>query len=248
MAGPSWLADSLAAVMIVIAVYCGGRLVASRLWRRPTAVDADGLHLVMGAAMAGMLVPRLGLLPAGAWEGVFGAAAAWFGLQAARLGRAGAEGSWRCRYPVPHLVECGAMLYMLLAAPGSRPAGAGAGMAMPAMSGPAGAARGFPALALVLALFMLGYVIWTADRLTSQAPAKPAENRAYEHTQVLATRGAAAASSPDAGQPPGTLDPAGAVRGRPEHPAGVPVLAPRLAECYKIAMGIAMGYMLVLML
>jgi len=41
---------------------------------------------------------------------------------------------------------------------------------------------------------------------------------------------------------------AGAVLPRLIHRPGGPALAPRLAACYKIAMGLTMGYMLVLML
>src|ERR1700724_1042422 len=109
MAGPSWLAGGLAAVMIAIAVYCAGRLAASRLWRRATAVDADGLHLVMGVAMAGMLEPQLGSLPGSVWGGVCGMGAVWFAGQAVWARRANPVGRWQCHYPVPHLVECGAM-------------------------------------------------------------------------------------------------------------------------------------------
>jgi hypothetical protein len=247
VAGPSWLAGALAAVMIAIAVYCAGRLAASRLWRRATAVDADGLHLVMGVAMAGMLVPRLGSLPGSVWEGVFGVGAAWFAGQAVWARRGNPVGRWQCHYPVPHLVECGAMLYMFLAA-GSLAAGPRTGMPMPAMTASPAAAGRFPALALVLALFMLGYIVWTADRLTSWARGKAAitaRSTASDHARVLVTSGAAAASSQDALAPSVTSGAAGA---RQEHPAGVPMLAPRLAESYKIAMGIAMGYMLILML
>ena len=38
------------------------------------------------------------------------------------------------------------------------------------MSGMAGGAAHFPTLALVLALALIGYVVWTADRLSSLAP------------------------------------------------------------------------------
>jgi Domain of unknown function (DUF5134) len=241
MAGPSWLAGVLAAAMILIAVYCAGRLVASRLWRRPTALDSDGLHLVMGVAMAGMIAPQLGLLPGSVWEGVFGAAATWFALRATRIGRGRAAGGWRCHYPVPHVVECGAMIYMLLAARGTRAGTPGTAMPMPGMS----ASGSFPACALVLALFMLGYVVWATDRLTSRARPETTvttRNMASDPARVLITSGAAAASSLDT---PGASS---AERDRWEHPTGVLTLAPRLAESYKIAMSIAMGYMLVMML
>ena len=93
MAGPSWLAGVLAAVMIAIAVYCASRLAISRLWRRETEFDADAVHVVMGVAMAGMLVPRLSPLPDSTWEAVFGTAAAWFAWQAIRTRRRTARDS-----------------------------------------------------------------------------------------------------------------------------------------------------------
>jgi hypothetical protein len=217
MAGPSWLAAAFAAVMLVTAVYCAGRLAASRLWRRETEVDADAVHMVMGVAMAGMLLPRLSPLPGSVWEVVFGAGAAWFAWQVARRLSAQREAGasrWRSAHPVPHLVECAAMIYMFAVAPGSSLGGA---MPMPGM-GRQGADGSVLALAVVLALFMVGYVLWTADQLTSLARAG-----------VPATRGAA---TPD--------------RAAQLHAS--PALAPALAACSKIAMGITMGYMLLVML
>ena len=67
------------------------------------------------------------------------------------------------------------MVYMLLPA-GSRPSDRAPGMAMPGMSG--GAAAGNPALTLVLALFMLGYILWTIDRLAALSPARAAASPA----------------------------------------------------------------------
>ena len=170
MAGPSWLAGMFAAIMIVIAAYSAGRLLFARLRRRVTETDADAVHVVMGAAMAGMFVPRLSVLPASKWMGVFAAAAAWFGWHAIRARGTGVPGVSRCRYPVPHLIESAAMVYMLLPAAGLRTAHARPAMAMPGMG--AGPAPGFPALAVVLALFMIGYIIWTTDRLATLARAK----------------------------------------------------------------------------
>jgi hypothetical protein len=54
VAGPSWLTGTLAAVMIRTACYSASRLVLSRLREPTTDADADGLHAVMGTAMAGM--------------------------------------------------------------------------------------------------------------------------------------------------------------------------------------------------
>ena len=136
------------------------------------------------------------------------------------------------------------MLYMLLALPaGPRTPG----MAMPGMASPA-AAAGSPALALVLALFMLGYLLWITDRLATRARAAAA----------LATIAPDPASAP--GHRPGrTVWPGRSVwpappahqappRRRPRPPSGHPLLAVRYAECSKIVMSIAMGYMLITML
>src|SRR6266536_786829 len=65
--------------LVAVAVCRAGRLAASRRWRRPTELDTDGAHVVMGVAMAGMLVSGLRTQPSVIWEVVFAAAAAWFG-------------------------------------------------------------------------------------------------------------------------------------------------------------------------
>ena len=78
MSGPGWLAGGLAGLMIAIAVYCASRLAVSRLHGRYTELDTDGLHAVMGVAMAGMLQPQLTAVPVTAWSAVFATGATWF--------------------------------------------------------------------------------------------------------------------------------------------------------------------------
>jgi hypothetical protein len=234
MSGPSWLAWSFAAVMILTAAYSASRLAFSRLRGRASEFDADALHFVMGAAMAGMLVPRLNVLPDGAWVAVFGIGAAWFGWHGVRAWGASSSGRSPGRFPVPHLIECVAMLYMLLPVHDSPPAHGGAGMPMARMSVSAGPAGRFPALAAVLALFMLGYIVWTTDRLAALARAGTTPPLAQEVAPPHGTRGAV--STPDG---------AGARHG---NQSGRPALAPTLAACGKLAMSITMSYMLILML
>lgn len=239
MAGPSWLAGVLAAVMILTAAYSASRLALSRLRGLVTEADADGLHALMGTSMAGMLVPQLNPLPARIWMVVFGTGAAWFGASAIRA-RTSGRFSWQCRFPVPHLIECTAMLYMLLSLRGAQH---GAGAAMPGMSSPAG----FPALPVVLALFMLGYLMWTTDQLaalaraktTSAAPARTPQQRALITVPAAGRPTSSMASTTSAAEStrPPRLD-----------AAGQPLLSPKLAACGKIAMSITMGYMLILML
>lgn len=243
MAGPSWVAGTLAAVMILTAAYSASRLAASRLRGLAIEADTDGLHVLMGTAMAGMLVPALNFLRGGAWAVVFVMGAAWFGASALRARTPGSPG-WRCRYPVPHLIECIAMLYMLLAVPAALH---GAATAMPGMGSSPGAPAAFPALAVVLALFMLGYILWTTDQLASQARARPTTPRAArtpQHPALVTVSSAGHAASitssrdtPEAISTPGQ-DPA----------VGQVLLAPRLAAVSTIAMSITMGYMLLLML
>ena len=249
MGAPGWLTGIFAALMLTVAAYCAGRLIAARRWRRPTEVDTDAGHVVMGAAMAGMLVASLRIMPAVVWEPVFGAGAVWFGSQALRARRGALTSPWRCLHPAPHLVECAAMLFMFLLLPALPARSSAAGMAAMRVSGPASR---FSFLALVLALFMLGYVVRVADRLTAPAPVsprpgprprRPARRSGKPGARACRrTRAAGAAAGPaDARASGGCGAAAGPGPGRP-------YLAPRCAALCKIAMGITMGYLLILML
>jgi hypothetical protein len=139
------------------------------------------------------------------------------------------------------------MVYMILPV-GSWPSGRGPRMTMPGMS--QGTTVGNPALTLLLALFMLGYVLWAIDRLAvpSRAPAvaTPRPAAATPHA-AAATRWPVAALTVPAAT--GILArPAPGPTADPRRPPRRTALAPRLAACYKIAMAITMGYMLILML
>ncbi len=219
MSGPWWLSVAFAGVMLAIAAYCAARLAAAGAWRQESELDADGMHLLMGVAMAGALAPPVSILAPGVWELVFAVAAAWFAWQAARAWRGRGAGRWCCPHPAPHLAESVAMVYMLAA--GRVPAAGSAHMAMPAMAGTSAVAR-FPVLAIVLALFMAGYTAWLGDRLISLSrPAAASTLRAEPRRPSVAAALRAAR------------------QGRP--------LAPRAATCYKIAMGVTMAYMLISM-
>ena len=241
MGGPAWLTDIFAAVMITVAAYCASRLVVARWWRRPTDVDSDGAHVVMGVAMAGMLVTGLRFLSVGIWEAVFAAAAAWFAWRFVRVRRGAPLSRWRCPQPGPHLVECGAMLYMYLALPAVAVAAKGAAGGMGGMS--ATGSR-FSFLALVLAVFLLGWAVWVGDRLTVRAPALAV---AVPADAVPAARGpeeSGALMTATGPEPAGAASPGGcAGTGH-----GTSYLAPRCAAMCKIAMGITMGYTLILLL
>ena len=247
MSGPAWLTDIFAAVMITVAAYCASRLVVARWWRRPTDVDSDGVHVVMGVAMAGMLVTGLRFLPVGIWEAVFAAAAGWFGWRFVRVRRGAPLSQWRCPQPVPHLVECGAMLYMYLAVPAVAVAARSAAGGMGGMSV---TGSRFSVLALVLALFMLGYVAWVGDRLTARAPALAAAVPAVAVAVASGPQESGTLMTATGPEPAGAASSGGCAGADPRAPEsrGRPYLAPRCAAMCKIAMGITMGYMLILML
>jgi hypothetical protein len=222
MASPAWLTAIFAAASLAVAVYCAGRLVVARRGHRPTELDTDGAHVIMGVAMAGMLVSGLRTLPSAIWEVVFAAAAVWFGYRMLQARRGAQSSPWRSSHPLPHLVECAAMVFMFLILPASAAVeGTARGMTMTATE------SRFSFLTLPLALFLFGYVVWLGDRVTLHAPAL-----------ALATAPASAGPRPGYGSGSGSPSP------EPAHP----YLAPRCAAICKITMGITMGYMLILML
>ena len=249
MRGPTWLAGILAALMIATAAYCASRLVIARARRRADERDVDLVHTVMGVAMAGMLVSWLNPLPDPVWAVMFGAATGWFGWRAwhGRPARAAAGGGRPSHgHDVPHLVMCGAMVYMLLAAGAVAAVASGPHPGM-AVGGPPAAGR-FPLLALILAVFMVGYVMWQADRLPALARAATGRPGASVPVASLAFSTAAGGglACPPAAATPDVPD----LPARPDLPASPAprALSPRLAACCQIAMAATMGYMLILML
>jgi hypothetical protein len=63
VSGPGWLAGCFTALMIAVAAYCASRLARFRLKGKDTDLAADGLHVLMGTAIAGMLRPQLVPVP-----------------------------------------------------------------------------------------------------------------------------------------------------------------------------------------
>jgi hypothetical protein len=251
MTGPSWLANLLAVVMIVTAAYCFGRLAVAWRSRRRTDYDVDGVHVLMGVAMAGMLVPRLNPFWDSGWEVIFAGAVAWFGWQTIRGYRNElAVGRRWVAHHLQHVVACGAMLYMFLAVAPARAGSSGSGMAM---GGSSGSTTTFPTLALLLTLALVGYVIWTADRFTSLAPVAALRVMTVPLSAVVAP--ALSASTPStAGPEPSAGGAATQVAQAPADPDAAqssqakPPISPRLAACCEIVMGLTMGYMLITML
>jgi hypothetical protein len=126
----------------------------------------------MGVAMAGMLVSGLRTLPSAMWEVVFAAAAAWFGYRMLRARRGARPSPWRSSHPVPHLVECAAMVFMFLILPATVTAAGGTSTSTGMAITMTATESRFSFLTLPLALYQLGYVVWLGDRVTLHAPAR----------------------------------------------------------------------------
>jgi hypothetical protein len=218
MAGPTWLFDSLAVLMVVTSLYCAGRLVASRRRDRATQRDVDAVHVVMGIVMAGMLAGALAFGWNGLWKSLFGVSAAWFAWRSiSALIRSRAR-SGAVSHHVGHLVTSGAMCAMFVAVPAanagaSTTMSASAGMGgmgdMAGMGAGSGAAGWWPAVAVLLAVVLFGYANWYVRALI-----------------LVGTRSTGPGGVSTAPLPPTTL-------------------SPRLALCCEIVMSLTMGYMLI---
>jgi Domain of unknown function (DUF5134) len=217
MTGPGWLAPGLAALMLLITASCIIRLARWRR-RRPAEPDVDALHAVMGVAMAGMLLPDLSLVPAPVWRALFGIAAAWFAARAIRSRARMAGHHRRFPHPAPHAVESAAMIYMLIPARGHS-------TGRMAMAGMQASAVANPVVTLLFAVFLVAYMLWTADRFTARDRASgPADNTSGLRGPLIWSSASPALT--------------------PQRADGVS----RFTAIDKIVMSTAMGYMLLTML
>jgi hypothetical protein len=269
MSIPAWILDVFAALMLVVAAVSAARLVALRPWRLGRAAviaDIDISHLLMAIAMAGMLAASLRTLPDHAWETVFGVLTAWFAYQVARDARREGARALAGGHCAPHLVHGAAMLYMFLAL--TAPA-AGGEPGMGGMGGSGMQTLRLPGLAFGFALILIGYSVWDLDQVSGPgaAPHYSAAVARLMPARILA--GVAAGES----QPEGIQwaeaqaaepGPTGGVATVTQQPtvadqaascaipvslAGTsPALAPWVATGCRIAMGVTMAFMLMIMI
>jgi len=250
MIGPTWFADILAAVLLVIAVYDLGRLaVAVGGSTRRTERDVDAYHVAMGISMAGMLTGSLTDFERQAWAVVFGFTTVWFALRLPWNDALRAAESQPVGHRVAHVLSSGAMVYMMLAVSGSSMAAMAAGAA--------GTGARLPGLAALLAVVLLVATAVDADRLllrpwrgvttAARAPAVAVTAPVGPATDAATSL----ATEPSAGRSLGS-----AVRLTMEGstsvtddgpPSSDRFLAPRLAAATEVVMGLAMVIMLVAM-
>jgi hypothetical protein len=234
------LNDGFATVMLAVALYSAGRLVAARAWSRPIHVDIDVAHVLMGVAMAGMLDGRINPIGSGVWEVVFSLLGLWFLWRCYQFlvdpgtGFGYDEHVHRLSRRLIHLVMSSSMLYMYLAA-APVTAGSDGAMAMRAT----GSTSRFVGLPLLFLISLLASGIWELDGIDrfrpSRAAHEPVAAYAGSHRPVEEFDGV-----PEVGGGNNQVEPGA----RPTNPW----LAPRLEGASHIAMCITMAYALVLML
>jgi hypothetical protein len=232
MMTPDWLLDIFAAIMLVVAAVSAVRLaaaVARRSWRDGS--DVDLAHLLMGIAMAGMLASGLHTLPDGVWEAVFAVSTAWFGWRVFRDFRASGSRALARGHCAPHLVHSAAMIYMFAALPAAGMA-SGAGMAGSGMSGGAPATLAHPTLAFAFVIVLVAYSVWDLDQLSGK-----------RYSFAIAPAGAGVAGA----GVPATSAVAVAASAPALSPRGI-VLSPAVTIGCRVAMGVTMGLMLVIMI
>ena len=174
MSTPAGILGSFAAIMILVAEVSAGQLLIGRAWTRRGGTDIAVSQLLMGIAMAGILVPGLSILPNAVWEVVSAVMTAWFAWCLWRQSRGRGAAAVARGHNAPHLVPSAAMLYIFAALAG--PFVEGSGMSMSGtggMSGMAGGSSGgmptlhAPALALIFALLLIAFTVHDLDRPAS---------------------------------------------------------------------------------
>jgi len=268
MSIPGWILDIFAAIMLLVAAVSAGQLAVARAWTRAGVRDADiaGSHLLMGIAMAGTLVASLSTLPNAAWEVIFAVMTAWFAWCLWRETRGHGIAAVASGHHAPHLVHSAAMLYMFAALAGPAPGG-GSGMA--GMAGSAGGTQSLhaPTLALVFTLLLIAYTVRDLDRKAGADGYFHVVGRRFTSAGPALATAAAGVNGVPAG-PAGGGDSAVATMVQPQAaPAEVPpgdgaaagqaearppmadwlLLSPAVVKGCRVAMGVTMAFMLVIM-
>ncbi len=222
MSTPAWLLDILGAAMLLVAEVSAGQLVAARALAHgggPGAATAVP-GVLTGIALASVLVPGLSVLPHAAWAAAFAVMTGWLAwrLWRARQWRgAAALAGGRTAPLLVLLVHSTAMLYLFAALPG--PSGAGSG---PSVSVTGGMPR-MPGMASVSSGGM---------------PALTAPTLALAFALLLI---ACAVQDLDRLAGPGTS-------GQAAHPGAERLLlSPAVARACRVAAGVTMAFILIIM-
>jgi hypothetical protein len=231
MSTPTGILEIFAAIVILVAEVSAGQLVIGRAWTRRggTGADVAVSQLLMGIAMAGILVPGLSILPNAVWEVVFAVMTAWFAWCLWRESRGRGPAAVAHGHYVPHLVYGAAMLYVFAAVAGPSVEGSGiptsgtggmSGMA----GGPSGSTPTLHAstLALIFTLLLIACTVHDLDR--------PAGVDGYFH--VVGRRSV----------------PAGSALAPTAYAAERLLLSPAAVKGCQVAIGVTMAFILIVII
>ncbi len=222
MGPPSWLYYLFGLVMFAVAAYCLALLILSVTGRHHSGRDVDIAHIFMGTSMAGMFVTKWSFGPRAFWELIFAALMVWFVVRTIQsIQRFGLHKP----HEAIHAVMSFAMLLMYL-----YPMGSTTGAAAMSMSMSSGAQKLDPGLGFVLAMTFFGSAIFTL--------ASPVKGSSHHGTHAFAY-----ATIGDGGEEARTI----ASRSGTS-PLEAAITTPWLEDASHVAMCVAMGFMLVLML
>jgi len=251
MSIPAGIPEIFAAIMILVAEISAGQLVIARSWTRRGSTNADigASQLLMGIAMAGILVPGLSTLPNAVWEALFAVITAWFAWCLWRESRGRGAGALAHGHYVPHLVQSAALLYVFAALAGPSVEGSGVSISGTGggMSGMTdGSSVGMPTLhastlALIFALLLIAFTVHDLDR--------PADLDGYFH--VVGRRSvpagsalAAATAGLVAVRQPTEADAAETA----PYSAERLLLSPAVAKGCQVAIGVTMAFILIIII
>jgi hypothetical protein len=216
---PTWLYELFGALVLVVAGYSVVLLVVTVAARRPAGWDVDVAHTLMGMSMAGMFIAGWAFGPRFMWEFIFTVLVVWFLARSVQSIR-------RFGTHLPHFVIHGvlslAMLLMYVL-----PGVAGSGsmgpmpMTMPMPAGP----RLDPAATVVLALCLFASAIFTVGSSKKGASHHGSHALAYMGVTGEGTPGGHSYS---------------AVEGL--------ITTPWVEDASHVAMCVAMGFLLILIL
>jgi hypothetical protein len=221
---PSWLYDLFAALTLVVAAYSMTLLVVTGVVRRPAGWDVDVAHILMGVSMAGMFVVSWAFGPSSVWESLFAIMLAWFLIRSGQTIR-------QYGIHVPHYLIHAVMslaMFLMFAFPGVPSVGGSMSpMAMPMSVG----SRLDPGAAFVLALALLGSAIFTLGSSKKGASHHGSHGLAYARTNGFRMR--------ENGSTEGHSYVLYAER---------VVTTPWVEDASHVAMCVAMGFLLILMI
>jgi len=191
MIGPTWLAAIFGVIMLVAVAVAAAHIIAAWRTHRTTDYEIDIHNVLMGVAMAGMLIPSLLIVTTGpstiAWLVVWILLTIWFAISVARDATQRRHGNGFTGHHLPHLVMSAAMVYMfaVMLVPASDSSASGtSGMSGMSVGG------GLVPLATLdyaLVIFMVGYAVLVVDRLPGLAAIGSGDLRVVGHKDTATT-------------------------------------------------------------